>query len=695
MTIFFRLLETDDKATALHQAIQQLAQKQPNPITFAVEPESFQQVPGAPFAYWVNEEIREIFQGFERLGNKQRTVKQGLATADDFRFLRVLWESPLLQEDIYLSFAKGGAFSQFYADISLEMRWSRASIEIANSLNDKGKVKSNIWMLEDTISLFFQRPGLTYSRRSQKGLSIRVMPQGCIFADKGPAIFVEKDDSEQLLILLAITNSAAFRLLVELQMAFGSYEVGVIQRTPVPDFTPESITTLANLARRAWLLKRGLDTVTQTSHAFVLPSLLQVSGSSLSQRAKIWSNKITAIETELAQIQTQIDELVFDLYGINEEVGSMQQAEGSEQLSELPTNPPTAYRELPTDEDEDDNSAIADLPFLVSELLAYVVSVAFGRFDVRLATGDSLRDGKAEREFPSEPEPFDPLPVCSPGMLVGENGLPPTARNEVPAGYPIQIPFDGILVDDEGHPIDIIRHIRQVLKVIWGEKDSDIEQEACELLSTNSQKVSSLRDYFRKPAAFFNDHLSRYSKSRRQAPIYLPLSTASGSYTLWLYYHRLTDQTLYTCINDYIEPKLGRVSETVKFLRSKTTRTRDEDNDLENLQTLEDELTKFRDELLRVAKLPWNPNLNDGVQITVAPLHSLFRLSKWQKKLKETWDKLEKGDYDWAHLAHSIWTARVREKCRTDKSLAIAHGLENLYEPPPETPKRTKLKSKQ
>jgi len=51
MTIFFRLLEMDDKGTALHQAIQQLAQKQPNPNTFAVEPQSFQQVPGVPFSY--------------------------------------------------------------------------------------------------------------------------------------------------------------------------------------------------------------------------------------------------------------------------------------------------------------------------------------------------------------------------------------------------------------------------------------------------------------------------------------------------------------------------------------------------------------------------------------------------------------------------------------------------------------------
>ena len=61
------------------------------------------------------------------------------------------------------------------------------------------------------------------------------MPKGCIFADKGPAAFMDGDVPNDLLALLAITTSSAFRYLVELQMAFGSYEVGVIQRTPVPE----------------------------------------------------------------------------------------------------------------------------------------------------------------------------------------------------------------------------------------------------------------------------------------------------------------------------------------------------------------------------------------------------------------------------------------------------------------------------
>ena len=71
------------------------------------------------------------------------------------------------------------------------------------------------------------------------------------------------------------------------------------------------------------------------------------------------------------------------------------------------------------------------------------------------------------------------------------------------------------------------------------------------------------------------------------------------------------------------------------------------------------------------------------MQITAAPLWPLFRHKPWQKVLKDTWAKLEIGDYDWAHLAMSYRPERVREECKTDKSLAIAHDLEDLYQAPP------------
>jgi hypothetical protein len=65
--------------------------------------------------------------------------------------------------------------------------------------------------------------------------------------------------------------------------------------------------------------------------------------------------------------------------------------------------------------------------------------------------------------------------------------------------------------------------------------------------------------------------------------------------------------------------------------------------------------------------------------ITASPLWKLFRLPKWRKDLEACWKKLEAGEYDWAHLAYAIWPDRVKGACARDRSIAIAHGLEQIY----------------
>jgi hypothetical protein len=91
-------------------------------------------------------------------------------------------------------------------------------------------------------------------------------------------------------------------------------------------------------------------------------------------------------------------------------------------------------------------------------------------------------------------------------------------------------------------------------------------------------------------------------------------------YTLWLYYLSLTSQTLYTAVNDFVDPKLKHVTEEVAALRAKGgARSRDDDKKLEALQALETELSDLRDALLRIVPT-YRPNHDDGVQITAAPL---------------------------------------------------------------------------
>ena len=183
------------------------------------------------------------------------------------------------------------------------------------------------------------------------------------------------------------------------------------------------------------------------------------------------------------------------------------------------------------------------------------------------------------------------------------------------------------------------------------------------------------KTYLEKPSQFFATHYDQYSQNKRYSPIYWPLQSSSGSYTLWIYFQRLNEQTLYTSINDFVEPKLENIATDINSLVNKPDRSSHEEQNLARLNDFESELKDFRDELLQLAKF-WKPNLNDGVQITAAPLWRFFKHKPWQKKLKKTWEKLESGEYDWAHLAYNIWPERVLKKCHQDRSIAIAHGVE-------------------
>lgn len=64
----------------------------------------------------------------------------------------------------------------------------------------------------------------------------------------------------------------------------------------------------------------------------------------------------------------------------------------------------------------------------------------------------------------------------------------------------------------------------------------------------------------------------------------------------------------------------------------------------------------------------------------MAPLWRLVPTHRaWQRELRSKWQELVAGTYDWAHIAMHLWPERVVPKCATDRSLAIAHDLEDVF----------------
>jgi len=230
---------------------------------------------------------------------------------------------------------------------------------------------------------------------------------------------------------------------------------------------------------------------------------------------------------------------------------------------------------------------------------------------------------------------------------------------------------DGILVHDKGYGTDIAARVVHLMGNVW----PDLKQE--DLVSALGEE--SLRAWINED--LFAYHASQYSKSRRKAPIYWQLATPSGSYSAWLYYHRFTRDTLARLLNDHVAPKLQHEERKLTNLTQDAgpNPTASQRKEIDAHEIFVGELRAFRDEVARVAPL-WNPNLNDGVILNFAPLWRLVPQHKaWQKECKSAWDKLCEGDYDWAHLAMHLWPERVVPKCAKDRSLAIAHELEDVF----------------
>ena len=584
--------------------------------------------------------------GAKRLSDVFGSAKQGVAPVDSFRVMRLRAEVPPHQvgkNHTWMGVNKGGEYCPFYRDFCDVLNWANSGIELKEDILKRYPyLNGNVGWVAKNEDLY-GKPGLCYGKRTDF-LSVQILPPEVIITVEGIGLYPL--DSIDPFTLLGVINS---RLSAHVLNTFcGQHKYsGYVDQLPVPTFTSEQLTDLRDLAINGFEICRQIETKNALSPLYTPQGFDSVSLDDLTSH---YREKLNADKDAIVQILDKIDEAYLDHWK---------------------TISPEVNREYQPDDD------FTTVSSLIDSILGYPI----GRWDIRYATG--------ERQPPELPDPFDPLPVCPPGMLQNAEGLP-AAPSDVPDDYPLPITWPGILVSDPGHPEDIVARVRDALAVIWGDRSAAIEQEACEILG-----VRTLRDYFaekRSGGKFFKDHLKRYSKSRRQAPIYWPLSTESGTYTLWIYYHRLDDQTLYSCIANFVVPKIEQIENDLSRLQKlqqagqTDAQTSDE---VAKLNDLLKELRNFQDELKRLAPI-WKPNLNDGVQITAAPLWPLFRNKTWQKKLKETWTKLEKGDYDWAHLAYSIWPDRVREKCKKDKSLAIAHDLEDLYVEPPAKKKAKK-----
>lgn len=523
----------------------------------------FAAIDGSPLAFERVGIVAPIFRESPALDPALATAAQGLATAADDRFVRCRWE--VLAENVgqgndWVPFAKGGEFSRFYADIHLVVDWKKNGDGIRNF--DGAYIRNE---------QHYFKPGMTWPLRTQRGFNLRVMPEGCIFGHKGPAVLPA--DPSKTFFILGIANSAPAEFVLRGLMSFGSWEVGVIKRLPVPQANAKQSERVASLAKAIHDAKRDWDGGNEISTSFERPWVTRRSdANTLSEALDGVLEAEASAEKQIQATYSDLNTEAYKLYAIPD----ITRVQIEKSLGERPPEVIWPQMEGKTTEQKRMEHVWRLLSFAVKRVI------------------DADDDGIV---------PFN--------RSTGETPIGERVRHELAALFPGR--------DESQLEVEIVNELKRSVK--------------------GYRKCASLDDWLAN--AYFEYHAGLY-KSR---PVYWHVASAQGTspfaFGALVHYHPFDKNRMQklraSYVRDTIEElrrdagladKAGRADDRVE-LQAKLEEVQALDKKLQLVQEGHHEGAEGGDRDFRIltpwkepAKRPkgWNPDLDDGVKVNIAPL---------------------------------------------------------------------------
>ena len=606
--------------------------------TFVCKSSDFANLPNTIIGYYFDEPILNLFK-FHNLEDLNITAKNGDTLTSVVHF-RLFFEIPEYSNDYKLMY-NGSSFSMFYTYYRELTYWG----------NNAELLQNNPSVVLRNLSYHF-KPGCCYGKRGEI-IDAHIFRKNCVFTVEGyalPNLTVSESFASNTLI-----NSILGQYSINLYTGQHK-QTGNVNLLPMPDYATrqsdiERIVTDIIDIKRWWF---SLDETNLEYHGLIA----QVMDSHrIEESLDQLQEKLTADYCRYQELVKQNDDLWMDLADIEKD------SDFRATLNAYKSRRP--YEELLSIDGASSGNVI-NKQVMAQEMVMELVGMAFGRWNIRYAARpDSI---------PPFSDVFDPLPFMPVVALKAEEAQV----------YPLSLPADGILMGDDHHPDSLVKRVQEVMHRLWLNDTDEMESELCQLIGTDS-----LQTYLESPNGFFDYHFKRYTKSRRKAPIYWPVSSPDGEVTLWVYYPKLSDQTLPHLLLLLSKEHTAAQSDlTAAQLANDKKREAALLNLMGDMQALEAELQRVND-------LPYRPNHDDGVPVTAAPLRNVFRHNGWKKECLSNWEALKEGEYDWSHLAYALYPDRIRDKARKDWCMALTHSLEELCENKPKEKKPRKKRGEE
>jgi len=480
---------------------------------FTTSKDLFEKFPTSLLAYWLEEQIGDLFAKEKKLGDISKP-RQGLSTSDNDRFLRLWYEVNYFKIGFrcksrdeskeshkkWFPYNKGGSYRKWYGNQEYILNWENDGEELRAWADWLNKHKTPMGRL--VSKEFYFKDSLTWSKVSTSGFSVRFLENGFLFDVSGTSIFLEAKYKKY--VLAALNSSLNIPLIKSISPTM-NFESGQIANFPIV-INDEYIDSIEKIVDECIKIMKFDWDSKEISWEFKNNPLCHIEGTKIEERCNeyigmLWENKEKLIENE-----KKIDTIMKRIYGIENDIIINEYA---------------------------DYLFIPHVKSIIVKFISYAVGCMFGRYSLD-EQGIVFAGGEWDR---TRYEAFSP-------------------------------DFDGVIPinDTEYFEDDIVSRFEEFLKLIFGE--STLEQNLeyiANVLSTKGRTFrETIRNYFLND--FYKDHCNLYSATGSgKRPIYwLFDSGKQNGFKCLIYMHRYTKDTLNLIRSEYLHKTEDAVENALK-----------------------------------------------------------------------------------------------------------------------------------
>jgi hypothetical protein len=589
------------------EALEDHLANRPNKHNITLPQEKLKIIEGWPFIYWISDGFREKFK--EKALDHVLFVRQGGATGDNLRTLRLWWEvaDETLSKEFgdkrkWVVYQKGGPYNKWYGNNWCIIGYNDPIEYTFLKENGNSLPSENLYFLE----------GVTYCSSGSKGTSFRYMPSNHVISGAGPGVL--PNIYTNIYYTLGFLNSKLSFYIADCLNPTVNTTQGDLKRIPFvnpPQLLEDNISALAaeNVA-----IKKHLNSYRIIETNYQQNPLLAYADAALKDRLLSYLNYENAQLTQVLLNEAVINELIFKVYELSAEDREQVEAKMGIPVGQLGiTNDSITNYELAIRNGE------MHLNPIVLEHMKHLPVIEISEEQKRQIISEfpSLYQSNNDLEEFCIRHQVNPINVWC--WFKESKVLPPARAAEIALEF-LADAFRNILMADEDGMVPLVG--------LPGEpRLMDRFEEYCFSKGFTSAQIMQLDGLLGRPVneyvgqyffRHFSDHLNLFMYLPKTPFIWHLSSGEHQGFEAYIIIYKWNRDSLYKLKSTYLSKRTESLQYRLQQIADSSTGQAQTEKEKIRLQIQEIEaFAKKIDELIAAG---YDPKLDDGVGKNIAPL---------------------------------------------------------------------------